>query len=1463
MTTITSVTSTVSGVTVSAGQIYEVFSGGVMSGTTVNSGGLVVGVGGVLSAGTSLTTNAGEIGGDLTIVGNVDNTGLIAAAAPAANSFVDMLITGGTVSGPGGLGALATSKGAAAFLEISDETVSGGTLLAAGKATVSGYAQISIDDSIVSGATLETTGGGIVGVFGGHASGTTPVSTTIDNATIVKNSLIFDDGILTLNGGTAQSGVTFWDKNGLLTLSGMSFGNGDFLSASNSGRLNIDNSVNTISAAAVVEATDNSDATLSGGLANAGVVWALASGGQGTTANVTIAAGSNAVTNSRTGIIEAESLAGYVNSAGVEIDGTGPIINSGGVVAFAQGFHGTAYVSLDGGSLTNTNSGAIESLAASNSVATAIIEGVSGVTNSGIMMASASTDAGAYLGITISGGTVSNTKTIEALAPNTGEAALQINDSSGSGTLVNAKGATILASANLNSEIYQPFPAAGLYIDIGSSIVNSGTIAETLSKDSYGEVELSTGGSIVNAGNISATASGDSQLDEFIITPTSSFVNSATGTVAFAASNDSFAYGEIIVSADGGSITNRNVIKATATAGSELTVDILALTDSGGSIVNAGTIETTATGGSTAYMEVEAVGSGSTVTNSKLIEASASGAGSLAGIALGGEDDATGSAIAVNDTGGTLEAAAAAGGMAYLDIGSDNGASITGGTLKTTGAAALGVFSEDDDDSEAGSATSVTIEADSNIVAFGFGGDQAMLVLSDIVNSIAPGTTVEAAYDGVVDIYGNVTNGGTIAAVGGSANFAPGGAYSGYGAVAINAGEDAVTNTGTMVASASDSTLATFSISAGSVTNAKTMAAIAQEGSADFTIDGNTSTGVVVSNTGIIEASGNKAVASVNIENGATIINAKTIEALASDTGAFVNVIGSASIFTNSGTMLASAANDGLAVFRIDGGSVTNAAGKTIEALANANDAAVEILIGSDGNTGNVTNFGTITGSSVDGTADISIDGGTILNAAKGIVEVFATSASNGGINIYASGGTAGSVTNSGAMLASANLDDSATGINIEGGGAITNAAGATIKVFASNEAVGSLDIIDSGGTGGTIYNSGIIAASAGNSSDLYVEIDAGGGSIVNTNLIEIVATGESYAKADIGGSSTVNSGTIEAIGGPDSAAEVFLGGTVTNSTSGIISASGDGSIWLDDDTTIVGGMLRTSGSAAAVIVGSAGVSGTIASATIAKGTQVFAESGGTLMLGNGDVILSGAVVDAYGSGTIVVAGGAVITNSGTLLAGDHGPGTITVSGTVMGPGGVTVGESGTVNVVSGGTASVVFGGNDDGTLVVADSAGATSASTVTVYGFGGVAGEFPAQLIDLGSVAYTTGFSATYSVTSASADPFLDQGTVTVTSGGSQFAVIDVVGDYMSNSFNVVSATNDTVAIDDPTQPYEAPPTLASTGNTPAPSTGASSAALLGNYMASLFASAEGQVGTQTTDAAQTQTLLAHPHAT
>ena len=178
--------------------------------------------------------------------------------------------------------------------------------------------------------------------------------------------------------------------------------------------------------------------------------------------------------------------------------------------------------------------------------------------------------------------------------------------------------------------------------------------------------------------------------------------------------------------------------------------------------------------------------------------------------------------------------------------------------------------------------------------------------------------------------------------------------------------------------------------------------------------------------------------------------------------------------------------------------------------------------------------------------------------------------------------------------------------------------------------------------------------------------------------------------------------------------------------------------------------------------------------------------------------------------------------------------------------GSVEVGN-GIVDIVGTGSESISFLSTGSGGLEIADKAGATSAYAGKISGFGGVNHANTTQYIDLTSV--TSGADISFNYTSANTSN--TSGTLTVSNGSTLEASIQFVGSYTSGDFHIVSGSNGTVAITDPTV----------VGG------GVQSAniALFGNYIAASFVTAAGgQGGTVVSEAAQPanqQPLLAHPH--
>jgi hypothetical protein len=177
------------------------------------------------------------------------------------------------------------------------------------------------------------------------------------------------------------------------------------------------------------------------------------------------------------------------------------------------------------------------------------------------------------------------------------------------------------------------------------------------------------------------------------------------------------------------------------------------------------------------------------------------------------------------------------------------------------------------------------------------------------------------------------------------------------------------------------------------------------------------------------------------------------------------------------------------------------------------------------------------------------------------------------------------------------------------------------------------------------------------------------------------------------------------------------------------------------------------------------------------------------------------------------------------------------------------------------------------------------AAFTGTLSGFGGMNHTNHKQFIDLTSVSFSSG-QIHLSYTSAAGS-----GTLSVVSGATLVAQINLLGSYTSANFSAKADSNGKVEIVDPTVPnggsvqqtfprngidlpdivFGANTTLAyaenaaGTGGTLTVSDGrhAAAVALLGNYIAGSFViGADGHGGTLVTDASQTApALLTRPH--
>ncbi len=274
---------------------------------------------------------------------------------------------------------------------------------------------------------------------------------------------------------------------------------------------------------------------------------------------------------------------------------------------------------------------------------------------------------------------------------------------------------------------------------------------------------------------------------------------------------------------------------------------------------------------------------------------------------------------------------------------------------------------------------------------------------------------------------------------------------------------------------------------------------------------------------------------------------------------------------------------------------------------------------------------------------------------------------------------------------------------------------------------------------------------------------------------------------------------------------------------------------------------------------------GGVAIASLIEGPATSIEEVDYGAADQGSIVGSGGLLETLSGGTAIVSG--AVTNSGTLFASGARSLIDIVAGATVTGGGIAKIANGTIDIEgSGDNQNVVFLAGGSGTLQIADAPGNPSAFGGTVSGFG----QNVHQFIDLTGVTYVAGgvVSARYSSSTTTS------GVLMVTSGGTAnvVAVINFSGHYVTSNFHITSGANGTVAIFDPpviaqqsTLGFsDAPGGIGKIVDTVVSDTAAGKLALLGNYIASEFASlTNGHAGILPTEPQHTvqQPLLTHPH--
>ena len=347
------------------------------------------------------------------------------------------------------------------------------------------------------------------------------------------------------------------------------------------------------------------------------------------------------------------------------------------------------------------------------------------------------------------------------------------------------------------------------------------------------------------------------------------------------------------------------------------------------------------------------------------------------------------------------------------------------------------------------------------------------------------------------------------------------------------------------------------------------------------------------------------------------------------------------------------------------------------------------------------------------------------------------TTISKGGKEIVSSGGFASSATvnSGGTEIVSAGGTGNATSI-MSGGTEIVASGGTGIDLTISS---GGSGIVSAGGT--VLVQSGATIA-----------ID---GSVANAGTLLAGSTGTLTLSGTV-----TNTHTIEALG---TSATVVIASTISNST-GLILASGTTAQVELDNADILGGKLQTSSGAMLAVSGTGNV---ISAGTLVSGSLVEVTSGSTTTL-KGGIVGSGTILETLSGGDAIVSG--TVSNSGTLFASGSSSLVEIASGGVVNGGVVEVGN-GVVDIVATGNESVSFLSTGSGGLEIADKAGAATAYSGKISGFGGSGHTNSGQYIDLADVTSGAGISFHY----ASGNAGNTSGVLTVSSGATLVATIDL----------------------------------------------------------------------------------------
>jgi len=1432
---------TISGATITSGSQFEVQNGGstTLAGNLTNngtltldststytdliinasnvtlsgSGTLVLGGGDIYDQ-VAADTNGDILTNEITITGQgtigegslvLNNSGTINANVSGANLTLSPYTgaastNSGTLeaTGGGGLllsngtwtntGTISAGTGSAVYLE-NGVTINGGTLSTSGTGWIYG----DVGGSTLSGVTLSS--GSQFEVLNGQTTDLIGTITNKGTMTLGSTSTytIFDvpSGTTTLTGGgtlvmgagaqyseiTGASGAAFVNSNNTIEGYG-NIGEGA-LTLTNNGTINANTSptvintplyvqsANTMTNTSIMEATNGGDLDIYGtNLTNSGsgaVIEALGADGSGNPSYVVLYGGSvtgGTLTTTGAGVIYGEDNAELINVTNtgnfqvpngqlVELSGT--LTNNGTVTLGSTSTYTSlvleANTTLTGSGTLVMGAGDVYAQIYGNNSTTTYL-----LTNNSTIEGDGCISCGGYIGFTnnsvvnanVSGETLNidpataaatNTKTLEAT--NGGQLELQ------GGSWTNT-GGTITAATG--SDVY-----------LNGTTINGGTLSTSGTGVVYGDASSELIG-VTNTGNFQVQNGQSTNLSGTITNSgTITLASTSTYTNLYLAASTTLSGGGTVVLGAGDVYAQIYGVVGTTLTNSNNTIEGYGCISCGGYIyfVNNATVNANVSGETLNLDEAGTI----TGTNTKTMEATNGGQLELQGT--------------WTNTGGTITAASSS--DVYL-----NGATITGGTLTTSGSGATaGVVYADTNTELIGLTNSgnLTVQNNNSLYTSGTITNNGTITLqstSTYTNLILAANTTLSGKGTLVmgdgaqysQIYGE--DGDTLTNSGNT--------IEGYGCLGCsNITFD--NSSGTVNANISGGTLAIQSYSSGpGTTNNGTFEAtnggvlnvvgtLTNYSSGTNTLTGGTYTANGAGSTIYLPLGSSGGIstlsASVTEENGGLILNSNNsnnnaLNGLTSITSTGSLTIGSVA-FTDSGSFSNAGSLTLLSGESFNVGSLTQISGTTLTAGTYVLDANLGITGTAQTITTNAANL-TLAGGTIENTSNstnalaglASNTGKLTIGGTSNSVSTTATSFSNTGTLTINAGDsfTASKLTqinsshtlSAGTYVLAGNLDLTTTGITVTTNSANLTLEGGTIKSGSANALAGlaantaELTIAGTGKnvstTASSFSNTGTLTIDKGDSftAGNLTQISSGtltGGTYVLAGNLDLTTSGitvtTNSANLTLEGG-TINSNGVNALSAlAANTGELTIGGTSTSVSTTAASFSNTGTLTIDKGDSFTAPALTQ-------------ISGT----TLTAGTYVLA----------GNLDLTGAANITTNSAVLTLEGGTIQTGTTNDLANlNNNSGTFTLASNASFTtvGGFT--NTGTVDVEKGSTLTVSGTGNSysqtagtttiDGTL--AGIAGGATVTGGTILGAGTVNGNV--------SVGNATGTAATINV--------------------------------------------------------------------------------------------------------------------